>query len=157
MAYGFLIQRLERNDFVQAVQKFGGKLLVKGFPDDFVGQLATIFDIGRTKSYTASEITDLACANIRGDDNNCVLKVHSIAVGVGKAAFVHHLQQNVEHIFVGFLNFIEQDDGIRATAHAFRELASFIIAYVSRRCANQTAGAVLLHVFTHVNANQGVA
>ena len=55
-----------------------------------------------------------------------------------------------------FFHFVEEDHGIRATAHSFSELSSCLIADVSRRSTDQTTDRVLLHVFTHVDANHRV-
>ena len=42
------------------------------------------------------------------------------------------------------------------SAHLFRELTTFFIAYISRRCTNKTRGWKLFSIFAHVNTNERV-
>ena len=57
---------------------------------------------------------------------------------------------------VGLLDFIEQDDAVRAAADGFAKLAALFIADVTGRRADKPRDGVLLHVFAHVNADHGV-
>src|SRR6202043_1832956 len=50
---------------------------------------------------------------------------------------------------------VEQHDRVRTAADLLGELASFFIADVARRRADQAGDRVLLHVFGHVDAQQG--
>ena len=54
-----------------------------------------------------------------------------------KPAFFHHLQQHVEHVGMGFLDFVEQHHGVRPAADLFGQLAAFLEADVARRSADQ--------------------
>ena len=42
------------------------------------------------------------------------------------------------------------------TAHGFRELTPFFIAYISRRRTNQAAYGMLFHIFTHIDADDAL-
>ena len=57
---------------------------------------------------------------------------------------------------MSFLDLIEQDHAVRIAAHFFRELAALFVANVSRRGTDQLGNAVFLHVFRHINADQGL-
>ena len=96
-------------------------------------------DAACREAYTATEVLQLACAGIRGHDDDRIAEVDKAAVAIGEATFVHYLQEQVEHIAVGFLNLVEQHDGVGLTAHALSKLASLLIAYIARRGTNQTA------------------
>ena len=48
-----------------------------------------------------------------GHHDDRVREIDGVAVAVGQAAVVEHLQQDVEHVAVGFFDFVEQHDGSR--------------------------------------------
>ena len=53
-------------------------------------------------------------------------------------------------------DFVEEHDRIRTAAHLLGELSTFFVTDISRRRANQARDRMLLHVFRHVDAQQGV-
>src|ERR1700719_2860876 len=55
---------------------------------------------------------------------------------------------------MGFFDFVQQDDRVGRAPHAFRELASFFVAYVAWRRADQLRYGMLFHVFGHIEANE---
>ncbi len=83
-------------------------------------------------------------------------EVDRATVAVGQPAVVEHLQQHVEHVAMGFLDFVQQDDAIGAAADGFGQAAPLFVAHVARRSADQPAHGVPLHEFAHVDANHGV-
>ena len=73
-----------------------------------------------------------------------------------KRPFFHHLQQHVEHVGMGLLDFVQQHHGVRPAADLLGQLAAFLEADVARRGADQAADVVLLHVLAHVDLDQRV-
>jgi len=67
---------------------------------------------------------------------------------------IKDLQQNVEDIGVGLLDFVEQDDGIRRPLDALGELAALLVAHVARRRADELGDGVLLHELRHIEADE---
>ena len=55
---------------------------------------------------------------------------------------------------MSFLHLVEQDHGVRTTAHGLGELAALVVAHVSRRRTDQTLDAELLHVLGHVDTHE---
>ena len=98
----------------------------------------------------------MTCAYIAGHDDDCIAEIDGATQCVCQTTIIHHLQQQVKHIRMGFLNLIEQDDGVGLATHFLCEHATFFIAYISRRSTYQSADGELLHVFAHVDANQGI-
>ena len=96
-------------------------------------------------------ITSLA--EVRRHDDHGVAEVDGAALAIREAAVVEHLQQNVEHIRMRLLDFVEQDHGIRTAAHGFGELTAFVISHVSRRRADEPRDGVFLHELGHVDAH----
>ena len=77
-----------------------------------------------------------------------------MALPVGQAAVVEHLQQHVEHVRVRLLDLVEQHDLIGPPPHRFGERAALVVADIARRRADQPRDRVLLHVLRHVDADQ---
>jgi hypothetical protein len=63
------------------------------------------------------------------------------------------LQEDVEDVVVGFLDFVEEDYAIGPAADGFGELAAFVVANVAGRGADHARDGVFLHIFTHVDAH----
>ena len=68
---------------------------------------------------------------------------------------IEHLQQNVEHVRVRLFDFVQQDHRVRLAAHGLRERAGVFVTDVPRRRTDEPRHGELLHVFAHVDADQG--
>jgi hypothetical protein len=101
-------------------------------------------------------VLDQVGADVAGHDQDDVAEVDVPAERVGQAAFLHDLQQHVEHVRVGLLDLVEQHDRVRPAADALGELAALFVADVAGRRADQAADVVLLHVLGHVDLHQRV-
>ena len=66
-----------------------------------------------------------------------VPEVDRAAVAVGQPPVVEDLQQDVEDLGVRLLDLVEQDHGVRAPPHGFRQLAALLVADVAGRCADE--------------------
>jgi hypothetical protein len=67
---------------------------------------------------------------------------------------VHDLQQQVEHVGVRLLDFVQQQHRMRMLVDGLGEQATLVEAHVARRRADQARHRVALHIFGHVEANQ---
>src|SRR6476661_199333 len=151
------LKRVEDDDVIQSVQKFGREGLPQGVGDGALGQLVHVFLPGLgAKANTSAEVGQVTCPDVRGHDNDGIAEVHLAAQAVGQDAVVEHLQQQVVHVRVGFLDFIEQNHRVRLAADFLRQLATFFVAHVAGRRAHQARYAELLHVFRHVDAYQRI-
>ena len=102
----------------------------------------------------AGHLHDFLRTEVRGHHDHGVLEVHRAALTIRHAAIV--LQQDVEDVRVSLFDFIEQDHAVGTAPDSFREVAALVIADISRRRADQTGDAMLLHVFRHINADHGL-
>ena len=93
-------------------------------------------------------------ARIGGHHQHHVAEIGLAPVVIGQRPVVHHLQQDVEHVRVRFLDFIEQQDRVRMLDHRVSEQAATVKAHVSRRRTNQTADGMTLHILGHIKAQQ---
>jgi hypothetical protein len=89
---------------------------------------------------------------IGGHDQHDIAEIDRLAVVIGQAAIVHHLQQDVEQIGMGLLDFVEQQHAMRLLVDRIGQQAALIIADIARRRADQAADRVTLHIFRHVEA-----
>ncbi len=64
-------------------------------------------------------------------------EVHHPALAVGETTIVQELEENIEHIWMGFLYFVEKYHRIGPSTHRFGELTAFFIPHISRRGANE--------------------
>ena len=67
---------------------------------------------------------------------------------------VHDLQQQVEHIRMRLLDFVEQQHAVRMLGDGLGEQAALVEADVARGRADQARHGVPLHVFGHVEADE---
>ncbi|MNT00927.1 hypothetical protein D3C72_1353750 [compost metagenome] len=91
---------------------------------------------------------------VGGHHQHHVAEVRFAPVVVGQRPVVHHLQEDIEHVRVRFLDFIEQQYRVRMLDHRVSEQAALVKADVSRRRTNQTADGVAFHVLGHIKAQQ---
>ena len=85
-----------------------------------------------------AEFLQLARTDVGRHDDNGILEIHGPSQAIRQPAFVHHLQQHVEHVGMSLLDFIQQYDRVGMTAHLLCQLSAFFVAHVSRRSSNQT-------------------
>ena len=95
----------------------------------------------------------LSCAQVAGHDHQGVAEVNNAAVAVCQAAVLQYLKENVEHVRVSLLYFVEEDYPEGMPSHGLRELPRLIVAHVARRRSHQPGHRVLLHVLRHVDTH----
>ncbi len=139
------VQRLEADGRVEPVAELGGEQALD------VGHLVALLAlIGETDDGFLHGFR----AGIRGHDENDVAEVSLAPVVVGEGTVVHDLQQHVEHIRVGFLDFVEQQHGVRLLGDGLGKQATLVEAHIAGRRADEARDGVALHVFGHVEANE---
>ena len=140
----FHSQAVEQDDLVQPVEEFGTEMSAH-----HVHHLR--FDIFHL--LIVGHAGKVLAAEVGGEDDQRVAEVHDPALPVGQTTIVEHLQQNVEDIAVGFLDFVEQHHLIGPAPDSLGEDAAFFIAHIAGRRADQTGDSVLFHEFAHVDAH----
>ena len=100
------VERLERNDVVDAVEQLGTQR----------DRNVALLEIGR-------------------QDDQRVAEIDGAPLGVGDAAVVENLQQNGGHVGMRFFEFVKEHDAIRAAANRFGELARLVVTGISGRRA----------------------
>ena len=140
-------QPVEQQDFVQPVEEFrpeAGAHDLHHLPARGVDRLA--------RRQRGEEFA----AQIGGHDDQDVAEIDRPALAVGQPAVVEHLEQDVEHVRVGFLDLVEQQDAVGPPAHRLGQRAALVVADIARRGADQAGDGVLLHIFRHVDAHHRV-
>src|SRR6266540_3777559 len=90
-------------------------------------------------------------ADVRGHDQNAVAEVDGAALAVGQATVFEDLEQDVEHVRVGFLDLVQEDDRVGTAPDGLAQLPALLEADVTGRRADQARDRVLLHVLGHVD------
>ena len=67
---------------------------------------------------------------------------------------VHHLQQHIENIGVGFFDFVEEQNRMRLFGNCLGQQTTLIKSDVARGRSNQAADRMALHVLAHIETNQ---
>ena len=138
-------QRCKRDNRIQAVAEFGSELLVNRL--HFIAALALT---GKTNGGLAQALG----AGIGSHDDDYIAEIGALSVIIGELAVVHHLQQHIENIGMGFFDFVEQQHAIRLFVHRFSEQTALLEADIARRRTNQARYGVAFHIFRHIKALQ---
>src|SRR5208282_1549548 len=146
-------ERHEQDDLIHAVQEFR----IEGALDLALHQ---VFDLlGNHLVFRRLEAQALALhqvprADVRRHDDDGVLEVDRVAQAVGQLTVFKDLQQDVEHIRVRLLDFVEQNDRIWRPFDAFRQLSTLFVTNVTGRRTDQFRYGMLLHELRHIEADE---
>ncbi len=91
------------------------------------------------------------------EDQDHIAEIDLLAVMVGELAVIHHLQQDVEEIAMGFLDFVQQQHAMGVLVHAVGEKTAPMKSDIAgRRSADQLARRPWrFHIFArHVEAQK---
>src|SRR5580704_1621093 len=139
-----IAERGGQDHFIQAIQEFRIEGLLH-FGHHLVFHLGwDSADVGGRESNGRLLVKE-ARAQVGRHDNDGVLEVHRVAKTIGELAVFENLQQDVVNIRMSFLDFVQQDDGVGGSFHAFSELAALLVADVSGRRTDQLGNRVLFH------------
>src|SRR3989344_1534144 len=148
-------ERIEYDGLADAVQELRPEAFAQGL-GHFALVIFGILAFGAGGKAHPAGGAQILAADVRGHDDDGVLEIHGFALGVREPPVIQDLQEKVEHLRVGFLDLVEEDQGIRPVADHFRELAALLVAHVARRRSDEARGRVPLHVLRHVDAHDGL-
>ena len=94
--------------------------------------------------------------NVGGHDDDRVAEVDLATERIRDLALFEDLQEEVHHVRVRFLDFVEQHDRIRPAADRLGELATLLVTDVAGRRTDQARGRELLHVLAHVDLDERI-
>ena len=143
------VEAVEDDDVIDAVEEFGAEVRLE-FDLHLLLHLHGV--LGRKFSFVEILLDDRR-AEVAGHDDDGVLEIDGAALAVGEASVVEDLQEDVEDVVVGLLDFVEEDDAVGTAAHGFAELPAFLVSDVAGRRADEPRDGVFLHVFAHVDAD----
>ena len=105
-------QRTEDDDVVDAVEELRPEALPQHFHHLLARLLKAASLVQRSRDCSSMR------AQVRGHDQHRVLEVDGAALGVGEAAVVEHLQEDVEDVRMRLLDLVEEhtEYGRRRTA-----------------------------------------
>ena len=142
-------ERLEEDDFVDAVEELGTEVAAEFRHDRLAGLL-------RDLALGIEPLHQQRRADVGGHDDEGVLEVDCAALAIGEPPVVEDLEKGVEDVGVGLLNFVEQDDAVWTAADGLGQLAALLVTNVAGRRPDQAGDGVFLHVFRHVDPDHGL-
>ena len=147
---------MEHDDLVNAVQELGAEVLLQ-----LVGNLRLhLFIAGGLvpgpREAEVDALADVAGTEVGGHHDDGVLEVHHTALCVREATLIEDLQQRVEDVRVGLLDFVEQHHRERLATYLLGELAALLVADVAGRGPEHPGRGVLLGVFAHVEGDERI-
>ena len=148
-------QGIEIDLLVHPVDELRRKRLLDGFGDHVLPVVLQL-PSRRRKTDPAAIFLHFAAAHVGGHDDDGVLEVHHASVAVREPALVHHLQEQVENVWMGLLDLVQEHHAIGFAPHPFRELSALLVAHVARRRADEPGDGEFLHVFAHVDPDHVV-
>ena len=130
---------------IETVAEFGG--------EEFLDRLL-ILPFPLAAAETDGIFRGIRGTGIGGHDQDHIAEVDLLAVVIGQFAVIHHLQQDVEQIRVRLFDFVQQQHAMGMLIDTIGQKPTLIEADIARRCADQTADRMPLHIFAHVEAQQ---
>src|SRR5260370_21203495 len=105
---------MEHDAFIHTVQELRPKMMPKLVQHHILHPVVSL--AGEGSFIFQNAVT----ANIGRHDHDRVLKIDGAPLPVRKSPIIKNLQQNVEYVGVGLLNFVEKDYTIWTTSHRLR-------------------------------------
>ena len=141
----FLVHIAEDDGARQAIEKLG----LEGPLHLFHHRLTTTDAAIETNALTCK-----LCSSIGRHDEHDVAEIGLTSFVVGQSGIVHHLQQDVVDVLMGFLNLVEQQHGIGRLADGIGQQTTVLVAHIARRRSDELGDGMFLGVFAHVEAYQ---
>ena len=140
-----VVERCEGDRRVQPVTKFRRKQAL-----DLCHFVAGLLGAGKAHA----GLLQIGGAGVGGHDDHHVAEIGLATVVVGQRAVIHDLQQDVEDVRVGLLDFVEEQHGVGLLGDGFGEQAALVEADITRWGPDQPGNGMTLHVFRHVETLQ---
>ncbi len=99
------------------------------------------------------QFLDLRRAEVGGHDDHGIAEVHRTPVAVSQASVFKHLQEDVEHVGMRLLDFVEQNQRIRFATYGFGQVAALFVTDVAWRRTDQASHGMFLHELGHVDTH----
>ena len=98
-------------------------------------------------------IDEIFGTQIRGHDDKRIAEINRATLAIGQPTVIKHLQKHIENIRMRLFDFVKEKDLIGPAPHRFGECATFFIADITRRRADQTRNGMFLHIFGHIDTH----
>lgn len=151
---GALIKRLKN----QSLSDSGEKFRTKGFFEISQYGMADVFesscDVSHTEVFFEPDgggFSEGCRTDIRSDKDESVFEAYLSTFSVSQHAFIQDLEEDVENIRMGFLDFVEENDGRRVSPDAFGESTAIAVADVAGRRTDHLCDTVFFHEFAHID------
>ena len=124
---------------IETVAEFGGEQLLHRF-------VAGIF-LADTIAEADAFLRHVAGAGIGRHDQDDIAEIDRLAVMIGQAAIIHHLQQDVEQVRMGLFDFVEQQHAMRVLVDRIGQQTALVETDIARRRTDQARDRMAFHIF----------
>ena len=146
---------MEDDLIIEPIKELGFEGFLR-FTEDFLfDDGVVLFLDGGTEAHGAAFANEFG-ADIGGHNDDGVSEIDFAGKAIGDLTVLENLQEYVPDIRMGFFDFIEKDDAVGAAADFFGELATLFVADVAWRRADEAGDVKLLHVFGHIELDEGI-
>src|SRR5882757_2956516 len=101
----------------------------------------------------ARQLHDQLAPDIGGEDDQGVLEIDLSTVAIFHDALVEHLEENLMHVGMGLLDFVEQYHAVRLSPYRLGQSSAFAVTDIARRRAFQRRDGVRLLKLRHVDGD----
>jgi hypothetical protein len=122
---------VEHDDLVDAVEELGTEGALELLHDPILHLLVGQLLVGTCGEPDGRALLDVPGSQVRGHDDDRVLEVHLVALRVREVPVFQDLEQGVEHVGMGLLDLVEQDDRERLSPDGLRQLAALLVPHVA--------------------------
>ena len=143
-----LVERQEHDGLVDTVEKLRAYGLLEHLHHSGLGLVYGLGAVG--VGHALKLLLYELAAEVGRHYYNGVLEVDRAPLVVGEPPVVEHLKQDVEHVGVSLFNLVEQHYRVGLAPYGLGELASLVVAHVSRRRTDEPRHAELFLIFAHV-------
>ena len=130
-AVTFDVEWVEDHDLVDPVDELGAEGLFERLERGGLEVDTERLLVGVAETHARADGVDLLDAEVARQDHQRLAEGGGLSLAVGEHALVEQLQQQVVHLGVGLLDFVEQDHAVLLLAHGFGEEAALAVPDVT--------------------------
>ena len=130
----------------QPVEQRIGKNFGEGYAHRFLEALGAGHQFG-----IFAQVDDDFLGRIAGEDDDGVFEIDITALGIFHPSLVENLEEDLVHVMMRLLDFVEQHDAVGAAADRFGEDAAFAVTDVAGRRAFKRAHSMCFLKFAHID------
>ena len=120
---------------------------------ELFGEAFLIFHLTEAESGALGEFRS---TYVGGEYDDGVFEIDLPSFGVRQKTVFQNLEQDVQHVGMGFFDLVEKDQAVRFVPYFFRQGPAFSVADIACRRSDEPGDSVLFRELAHVDLDDGV-